>query len=73
MNKFKLDPFLDHLVNKEGGKYKKVHVMYVDGNKLTCDCCDEKKERAVIRLLCNDTTGLCEDCIRDMLTAFDND
>jgi hypothetical protein len=73
MSKPKLDPFLDHLVNKEGKKYKKVHIMYVDGDKRLCDCCDEKKPRAVIRLISNDTTGLCKDCISDMLTAFDDE
>ena len=67
----KLDPYLDHLVTEDGRKYKKVHVMYVNGDKLVCDCCDEKKPRAVIRLLSGDITGLCEDCIRDMLTVFD--
>ena len=67
----KLDPYLDHLVTEDGRKYKKVHVMYVNGDKLVCDCCDEKKPRVVIRLLSGDITGLCEDCIRDMLTVFD--
>ena len=67
----KLDPYLDHLVTEDGRKYKKVHVMYVDGDELVCDCCDEKKPRAVIRLLSGDITGLCEDCIRDILTVFD--
>jgi hypothetical protein len=70
-NKPKIDPYLNHLINEDGRKYKKVHVMYVDGDELLCDCCDEMKQRAVIRLICGDTTGLCEDCIRDILTVFD--
>ena len=67
----KLDPYLDHLVTEDGRKYKKVHVMYVDGDVLACDCCNENKPRAAIRLLSGDITGLCEDCIRDILTVFD--
>ena len=45
--------------------------MYVDDDVLVCDCCNEKKPRAAIRLLSGDITGLCEDCIRDILTVFD--
>jgi hypothetical protein len=72
MYKPKLDPYLDHLTTEDGRKYKKVHVVYVDGDEKICDGCDEKKPRvAAIKMICDDIACLCEDCIRDILTVFE--
>jgi hypothetical protein len=55
-------------------KYKRVFVHFVDGDAKTCDGCDEiKEECASIRMLCNDYAIMCEDCIRDILTIWEDE
>lgn len=70
VEKYKLDPYLDHLV-KDGRKIKKVHVLYVDGDAKLCDCCDEHKTGvASIRMICGDVSCICKECIEDILTIW---
>jgi len=67
-----LDPYLDHLITEDGREYKKVYVMYKDGDKKLCDCCDEKKSGvASIVMLCGDIACLCRECVRDILSIWD--
>ena len=71
-----MNPYYESILNEDGTpKCKKVHVMYVDGDgpKL-CDGCDEQKEElASIRMICGDVACICQQCIKDILTIWDED
>ena len=58
-----------HLM-KDGKKLKKFHLMFIDGDKSTCDCCDEQKERAVMSDLLGNAWGLCKDCLMKIVKEF---
>lgn len=68
----KLNPYTDFLINKDGKKIKKIHVLYVDGDPKLCDCCDIEKTRvASIQGITNDVWCICKECVEDILTVWD--
>jgi len=61
----------DKILIKDGKELKKVYLLFVDEDKKTCDCCDEKKECASIGDLMDHVTIMCKDCLMDIVKEFD--
>jgi hypothetical protein len=59
------------LIKKVDSKpIKKVYLLYIDGDKKICDCCDEDKELASIVPLCGDVMCICKECLQLIINEF---
>lgn len=67
-----MDPWKSHIKNQNGELSRKVHVLYIDGDKKSCDGCDKQKENvAAIKMIWGDVACICHDCIMDLSRAWD--
>lgn len=70
-----MNPYDESIYNEDGTpRCKKVYVMYIDGDTKLCDGCDIQKEGvASIRMICGDVACICKDCIKDIITVWDEE
>jgi len=61
----------DTKLQKNGKELKKWHLLFIDGDERTCDCCDDQKICASIVNLIGDVTIVCKDCLMDVVKEFD--
>lgn len=62
----------DKDLEKNGKLIKKVSLLFINGDKAICDCCDEKKVTAHINTLGNDVMCICKDCLGLIVDEFDD-
>ena len=62
----------DDYIEKDGRKFKKVKLLYVDSDEEPCLCdgCDEKKPCAHFDDLLRNVTVLCKDCLQEIIDQF---
>jgi len=60
----------DQKMFKNGEELKKVHLLYIDGDKKSCDGCDEKKACASVCDLIGNVMVICKDCLMDIVNEF---
>lgn len=72
-HKVQMNPYDESILKKDGTpKCKKIYVLYIDGDEKLCDGCDKKVKRvASIRGITGDVWCVCQDCIKDIQTAWD--
>jgi hypothetical protein len=47
-------------------------LLYIDGDPLECDICDEKREAAVFDTLGGNTFHICKKCLKETLKRFED-
>lgn len=60
----------DEFIEKDGKKIKRFHLLYIDGDKKPCDCCDEEKICASVEDIIGNVWIICKDCLQDIIKEF---